>query len=413
MILGSCAPYVITVVYLSGVFPTRIDLSPFGFAFSSVFFLWGTYKYNMMRIVPLALQKVFESMQDAVIVCDLEHAVTRFNQSAGRIVAGLDESAMGKPIRHLIPLNADLLGGLSMPTADSPNPIYTVERPDGTCYQVQESLICDGGQDPVGWMMVLRDITETVRKERRLLDNARQLGEMNAFKDQIFRVIAHDIRDPLTMLVDLTELLEEEVLACGGEHEEIVVEMKRQVQNTFALTESLLDWFRSQRAGVVFNPVVWDLDQAVLNAARLLQVRSEAKGIKVATDIPPHMFIYADKEMLDLIIRNLLSNAIKFTEPGGEIQVKAEMLLNKIVVAVSDSGKGVAVGQAQALLQGESPISSIGTAGERGVGLGLSLCREFVRLHGGEIWFDSVQEQGSTFYFSIPASSEADIQSTA
>jgi signal transduction histidine kinase len=222
----------------------------------------------------------------------------------------------------------------------------------------------------------------------------------------MFNVVAHDIRDPLAVLINLMELMEEEMQTCEESHEEIVHEMNQQIQNTFTLVESLLDWFQSQRGGMVFNPVIRDLAHTVQTNVLLMQVRSDSKNIKIISDIPDNLYVFADKEMLDLIIRNLLSNAIKFTENGGSIRLNADYADDKIIVSVSDTGSGIPTGQAESLLQETYPVSSPGTAGERGVGLGLTLCREFVRLNGGEIWFDSALSQGSTFYFSIPVPSD-------
>ncbi|KAI7273313.1 hypothetical protein KC345_g7038 [Hortaea werneckii] len=256
-------------------------------------------------------------------------------------------------------------------------------------------------------MLLLRDVTEAVHAEEKLRDSARQLSELNAFKDRMFSVVAHDIRDPLAVLVNLMELLEEEIQAEREDHEELIHEMGQQIENTFALVEVLLDWFRSQREGMVFNPIQRDLGSAVQASLRLLRLRSDTKQIQMISEIPEETYVYADKEMLDLIIRNLLSNAIKFTYGGGCIRLKAERRERHMVIAVSDTGGGISPEQADTLLHDDSRISMAGTSGERGVGLGLTLCREFVQLNGGELWFDSIPSRGSTFYFSLPLPPEA------
>ncbi|MEX2103832.1 MAG: HAMP domain-containing sensor histidine kinase, partial [Bacilli bacterium] len=276
-------------------------------------------------------------------------------------------------------------------------------------YQVHMTTISDKKLKPVGKMLLLSDVTEAVHYEERLHDNARQLAELNTFKDKMFNVVAHDIRDPLAVLTNLMELMEEEMQTCGESHDEIVHEMGQQIQNTFTLVESLLEWFQSQRGGMVFNPVIRDLAHVVQTNMRLMQVRSVGKNIKIISEISDNLYVFADKEMLDLIIRNLLSNAIKFTEYGGSIRLKADQADGRIIVSVSDTGSGMPAEQAESLLQEAYPVSSLGTAGERGVGLGLTLCREFVRLNGGEIWFDSAPSQGSTFYFSIPTPPNASV----
>ncbi|MFC5530964.1 histidine kinase N-terminal 7TM domain-containing protein [Cohnella yongneupensis] len=406
MMIGSCSIYGFSLVYLIGVIDVPIDLSPFGFVVSGVFYLWGIYQFNMLRLAPLALQRVFESMTEAVIVFDLDNALTSYNQSAGRAIEGLHRKQLGLPadqvfVRYPLLLERLRHGSFSL------RKVQIVGQPDEPFYNVNMSFVCDNHGKPVGKMLLLSDVTESVRTEERLLDNARQLGELNTFKDKMFNVIAHDIRDPLAVLVNLMELMEDEIQGCERDHEEIVHEMGQQIQNTFTLVESLLDWFRSQRGGMVFNPIERDLGHTVQNNIRMMRVRSESKRIRIVSEIPQDTFVYADKEMLDLIVRNLLSNAIKFTAADGSILVKAHRSGNRTIVAVSDTGEGISEDQAPTLLQEAYPTSSAGTAGERGVGLGLTLCREFVRLNGGEIWFDSTLSQGSTFYFSLPDPSES------
>ncbi|GFZ86704.1 two-component sensor histidine kinase [Paenibacillus marchantiophytorum] len=412
MIIGSWGPYGFTLVYLCGIIYMPIDISPFGFIFSGVFFLWGIYQFNMLRLAPLALQKVFASMQDAVMVFDLDNTLTSFNQSAVGVIQGLSHQWIGQPAVQLFNsypvLLAKIVQGPSMASK-----IQLAGSTDEQFYNVHMSFITDIQHKPAGKMILISNVTEVVRSEERLRDNARQLSELNTFKDKMFNVVAHDIRDPLAVLINLMELMEDDMQDCNGDHEEIVREMGQQIQNTFILVESLLDWFRSQRGGMIFNPVERDLALAVQTSLRLLHVRSESKQIQIISEIPKDTYVYADKEMLDLIIRNLLSNAIKFTELGGTIRLRTEHAEDRIIVSVSDTGEGIPTDQASTLLQEFYPISSMGTAGERGVGLGLTLCREFVRLNGGEIWFDSAPAQGSTFYFSIPTPPEAPTQPPA
>lgn len=402
MMIGSCAPYLITLVYLSGVLNTAIDISSFGFLLSGVFYMWGIYQFNMLKLAPLALQTVFESMKDAVIVFDLDNSITSFNQSAKQVIGELhDKKVIGQPAAQIFALYPRLLEKITQgPSVESRVQISTLT--DLKHYNVHVSHVYDSRQKPVGKMLLLRDVTEAVLAEETLRTNARQLSELNTFKDKMFTVLAHDIRDPLTVLVSLMELLREEMGMCGESHGEVVEEMEQQIQKTFTLVESLLDWFRSQRGGMMFNPVVWNLSQAVQTNLHLLQMQSTSKCIQIRSNIPNDTSVYADKEMLDLVLRNLLSNAIKFTDYGGSIQIQAIPLEDKVIISVSDTGTGMPLDQANSILQENAPASVTGTAGEKGSGLGLTLCREFVQINGGEIWFESSQGQGSIFSFSIP-----------
>ncbi|MDF9845309.1 MULTISPECIES: histidine kinase N-terminal 7TM domain-containing protein [unclassified Paenibacillus] len=403
MIIGSWGPYGFTLVYLSGIIYMPIDISPFGFLVSGIFYIWGIYQFNMLRLAPLALQQVFGSMQQAVIVFDLDNVLTSFNRSAEEIIDGLNSRSIGTNVSDVF-AGYPLLLECMMQEPFSISKLQLSSHAGNKFYHVQLSYIRNNSHKPAGKMLLLSDITDSVHTEERLLDNARQLSELNTFKDRMFSVVAHDIRDPVAVLVNLMEILEEDVQDSRESQAEVMEEMGLQIRNTFELVESLLEFFRTQTGGLVFQPLELDLAQSVEWNLRLMSVRSASKQIRIISGIPEETYVYADKEMLELIIRNLLSNAIKFTAAGGSIFLQAERKEQMVVVSVKDTGEGIAPEQAGTLLQEEYPVSLPGTAGERGIGLGLSLCREFVRLNGGEIWFDSAPPHGSTFYFSLPLS---------
>ncbi|WP_047979545.1 sensor histidine kinase [Ornithinibacillus contaminans] len=402
MLIGSCGPFGITIIYLSGVLKP-LDISPIGFLFSGVFFMWGIYQFNMLNLVPYALKKVFESMKDAVIVLDLDNTISSFNLSAKQIFPELqDKKVLGQEVVPFLSKYPELSEMIEAGFVKHQK-IKLQKQQNTNYYHVYISDVLDKKQNPVGRMLMLSDITETVLAEERLISSAQQLSELNAFKDKMFTVIAHDIRDPLSILMNLAEIQRDELEVRGEKQDDVTEEMEKQIRNTFTLVEGLLDWFRSQKGGMTFNPVSWNLAKAFKSNMDLLRIQRERKQINMIMEIPEDLVILADKEMLDLIIRNILSNAIKFTDHNGTIRIKAENSDGKAVVAISDTGKGILPDKARTLLQDEEiPTSSLGTAGERGIGLGLSLCKHFVQVNGGKMWFESVPDLGSTFYFSIP-----------
>mgnify|MGYP000626811099 CR=1 FL=1 len=265
MMIGSCGPYGGTLIYLSGVTNLPIDFTAFGFVFSGVFYMLGIYQFNMLKLVPLALQKVFESMDDAVIVLDLDHSIVSINQSAGQIMEVLHhKNVVGQSVAHIFPMFPKLLDGLIRQESFSDHRVQMTGKADAKFYNVHLSPISDNNRKLIGKMLLLSDVTEAVQKEDALLYKSKQLEELNTFKDKMFNVVAHDIRDPLAVLINLMELMEEEMQTCGEIHDEVVHEMGQQVQNTFALVESLLEWFHSQRGGMVFNPVIRDLARRLI-----------------------------------------------------------------------------------------------------------------------------------------------------
>ena len=398
MIVGSLFAYTLTFLYVIGLSPFLIDLSPFGLVVSGVFYLWGIYQFNMLRLAPLALRRVFASMQDAVLLFGPDDRLIGFNPAAKRVFPNLGGRQIGLKPEEVLSGMPGLSAGLQTGSAEFKRRIAAGADDH---YDARFSTLRDRLQRPVGGMLLLTDVGEAVRSERQILEDSAKLGQLNAFKDKMFQVVAHDLRDPLAVLVSLSELLDEESAERGGSRE-VADEMGRQIRNTFALVESLLDWLRSQGGGMAFHPAKRDLNRTVDRHFELLLHRSRGKVLTMLSTVRPDTFVYADKEMLDLVLRNLLSNAIKFTSKGGTIEVGARIETGHCIVTVRDTGLGISPEQAVELLRETYPVSGTGTAGERGIGLGLALCRSFLRLNGGDIWFESAVDRGSTFYFSLP-----------
>lgn len=407
MMIGSLCVFVPPFIHAIGVMEIPVDITPFGLVFSGLFYFWGIYRFNMLNLSPLVVKKIFESIHDAVIIFDSDDKLRTWNHSADILFERVpDKKRIGAHASHVLSPFPALLQFMEQ-ASDQSNAIRRSMQLGDRYYRIQFSSINGHHNKPVSKMLILHDITEAVQYEESLLQQSRQLSELNLFKDKMFNVIAHDIRDPLAVLVNLIELVEEdiqeeELTRHKGSHQELVGEMGEQINNAFLLVESLLEWFHTQRGGMLFNPVVRDLGDVVQTTIAMMKVKMNSKQMNVTSAIPEHVLVYADKDMLELIIRNLLSNAVKFTDIGGAIEISSEVREDQVVVAIRDTGQGISADEAGCLLQDEFPVSKRGTSGEQGVGLGLSICREFVHLNGGEIWFDSSPGVGTTFYFSLP-----------
>ncbi|MFC3803858.1 histidine kinase N-terminal 7TM domain-containing protein [Cohnella sp. GCM10012308] len=411
MMIGSFCIFAPPLIHSIGVVKILIDISPFGLIFSGLFYFWGIHRFNILNLSPLVTKKVFESIHDAVLIFDINNKLRSYNNSADILFNQLpDKKRIGSPASQVLSPFPSLLQFMEH-ESDQSHAIRRTMQLGDRYYHVQFSNIDGRNNKPVSKILILHDVTESTLYEESLLQQSRQLSELNLFKDKMFNVIAHDIRDPLAVLVNLMELVEEdmqeaELIKHKGNHQDLIKEMGGHINNTFLLVESLLEWFHTQRGGMLFNPVVRDLGNVVQKTINMMKAKINSKQMHINSTIAENVYVYADKDMLDLIIRNLLSNAVKFTEIGGAIRLSSEVLQDKVVVAVRDTGQGISVDEASYLLQDEFPISKRGTAGEQGVGLGLSICREFVRLNGGEIWFDSSLGVGTTFYFSLPIASK-------
>lgn len=168
------------------------------------------------------------------------------------------------------------------------------------------------------------------------------------------------------------------------------------------LLTNLLEWSRSQTGRMEFKPVKIDLVELIDEASALLQESANHKNIIIAKDLPPGLTVFADKSMINTILRNLISNAIKYTYPGGKIDISAIRGDKELMISVRDNGIGLNEDTIQKLFLIEASTSTRGTGDEEGTGLGLILCKEFISKHGGKIWVESETGQGSRFTFTIP-----------
>jgi len=248
-----------------------------------------------------------------------------------------------------------------------------------------------------------------VQKESLLKLND-ELHDLNATKDKFFSIIAHDIKNPFNAILGFTSLLEVNFAEWTDEMKlEIINLIHISSKNLYQLLENLLQWSRSQRGIIEFNPERIELKGLVYSVIDLMKGTAEAKNIELTVNLPINeLTINADRQMLNTILRNLISNALKFTNKGGKVQVMAEADAKFIMIKITDNGIGMQNAILDNLFKIESNFTTTGTNNEIGTGLGLILVKEFVEKHGGEIGVESVVGQGSTFYFTLPLAKKAE-----
>ena len=232
---------------------------------------------------------------------------------------------------------------------------------------------------------------------------AKKLQRLNNERDMLFSIISHDIKSPFTYLVTSTELLRKNLSKWP---EEKIVQYVNTILNSskklLDLIENLLQWSQLQSAGKKHHLeqiAVDDLAQANID---LLLANASAKNISLRSTVDAHTFVYADRTMLNSVMRNLLSNAVKFTQDGGSVEISSKSSGNEVGISVSDNGIGMNSATINKLFRLESCCSLRGTAGEQGTGLGLILCKALVKNMGGRITVKSESGKGSTFTFTLP-----------
>jgi len=253
-------------------------------------------------------------------------------------------------------------------------------------------------------MNFITDITQRKQAEEEIkLQNAK-LQKTNAEKDKFFTIIAHDIRSPFSGFLGLTQIMAEELPSLSmAEIQDIALSMRNSATNLFRLLENLLQWSLIQRGLIPFAPKEAELLPILEESTAIVLEPARIKEIKIILDIADGFMVFADHHLLQTIFRNLISNAVKFTPKGGEVKLSAKINGNNFIeFAVGDTGIGMNQTMVDQLFRIDVQTGRKGTEGEVSTGLGLILCKEFVERHGGELWVESTEEIGSTFYFTIP-----------
>ncbi len=262
--------------------------------------------------------------------------------------------------------------------------------------------------DPAGRKFlvgVVSDITERKQAELEIKLKNDELQKINAEKDKFFSIIAHDLRGPFSGFMGLTDLLAEGCANMTSDEVQKIGELLRgSAFNLFGLLENLLTWSRMQRGIMPFEPVSQVLKSKIEEGMALVIESALKKEITIGYEIEDELVAFADSNMLLTLIRNLASNAVKFTPRGGNITISAKQCTSHLVeISVKDTGIGMDQFKIDNLFKLDINTSRKGTEGEISTGLGLILCKDFVEKHGGKLWVESAENEGSTFYFTLPA----------
>lgn len=227
-----------------------------------------------------------------------------------------------------------------------------------------------------------------------------ELEQLNQVKDKFFSIISHDLRSPISALAGLLDLMDKGAIR-SDELPMAIKELRIRFNHTRTLLNNLLDWTLLQMDKINLQPAKISLKNLADENIELIQ-SLQSKEIKLTNSVSATAFAHADSNTINLVIRNLISNALKFTNEGGEIKIASEEQKSEWVISVSDNGVGMKPEVVNMLFDKINPYSTRGTANEKGTGLGLILCKEFVEKNNGRIWVESQEGRGSTFWFTLP-----------
>lgn len=231
-----------------------------------------------------------------------------------------------------------------------------------------------------------------------------KLTEINKSKNNFFSIIAHDLRGPLGGLQQIGELLWLNNIT-EEKREQLTKSLYQNSKDTFNLLDNLLKWANTNAGLITYNPSKLDLHEIVLNNVRLFNSQTKLKNITLNCNLENDLFVYADNDMVDTIIRNLISNAIKFTPTDGKIDIvlhKIDHTKNMCTIAIIDSGVGIDKNTQLKVFEINTSVSTFGTNNEKGTGLGLKLCKEFLTINNGSITIESNLTEGTCVLISLP-----------
>lgn len=249
----------------------------------------------------------------------------------------------------------------------------------------------------------VRDVTERIKAEKRLKESERSLEELNANKDKFLSIIAHDLRTPLSTIIGFSELLPDLLKDGNIEQAESFTSIIH--QSTLQMSEllnNLLVWARNQSGRIDYTPEELIINELIEETIKLENESAFQKSIDISYSSSEIISLKGDKNMLSTVMRNLISNGIKFTPENGSIEINTKLQDQEVLVSVSDNGMGIPQNKIDTLFQIEHSKSTDGTNGEKGSGLGLLLCKDFIQNHGGRIWAKNNPGKGATFYFTVP-----------
>ena len=245
-----------------------------------------------------------------------------------------------------------------------------------------------------------------VSQKEELELTALHLQENNSLKDKLFSIISHDLRGPMGSLKGMMELLAEESIS-KDEFQNLSGEVKASVDSMMHTIENLLQWANSQMKGVKTNPISIKLKIIIYEEMNLLHNAIINKNLTIHLNIDDSHYLFVDYHQTKLVVRNLMSNAIKFTPFGGSITISSARENDKIHVSVSDTGTGITSEDLEKLFKPTLHFTKYGTANEKGTGLGLLICKEFVEKNNGTRKVESEEGKGSTFTISLPVAEKA------
>ncbi len=402
LFIGVALPALNDILFWFGIsFIPGYRLTPEFFIFGNIFFAWALFGYRFLDLKPIARNLVVESIDEIIIIINSRNLLTDINKSGEIFFALKLKDVIGQPFSSVFKGFPELS---SIPDNFLATTEICLERNSATNYFIVRQSSAEYSNDqPLAKILILQNITERKNAEIRLQKYAAELEKANALKDQSFRIIANDIRNPFLGLIGYSDFVLNDFEKLDAEKVKHIVGLINETSKKgYGLLENILEWSRVQTETLDFNPHFNSLTKIVVEAVAAQAGLAADKNITITNHIVDDVEIFADLNMIYSVFMKLLSNAIKFNEIDGSVTLSSLVNLEeqRVIVEITDTGIGIP----ENVLGGVFMLKSqaAGSQAEQSQGLGLLLCREYIEKNGGTIRIESRAGQGSSVFFSIP-----------
>ena len=352
---------------------------------------------------------IAEKASDIIYSISLDRKITFYNRAAERIFEVPVEELAKKEYSHLmLPKDKEFAKKLHQERlAGKKSPIFrhAFKTPKGKIVHLEFSVnpLFDDYNQVIGSLGIARDITARVKAEEKITEKNNQLQELVKTKDKLLSVIAHDLRDPFNTLIGFSDILLEQYNDLSEQEKlKYIQQINFASNNGFNLLTNLLDWSKTQSNKIQSIPEEKDIIEIIHHVILYVKNSALAKNIEINFNHSKKLIANIDENMLRTVLRNLIINAIKFSNKNEQINITTDEKPDEIIISIKDYGTGIKEDEIEHILNKNIHFSKHGTDLEKGTGLGLIICKEFIQQWGGTLTIDSAYGKGSTFSFSIP-----------
>jgi signal transduction histidine kinase len=402
--LAALVPWLVNLAYLLGLRPLgNIDLTPFAFIVAVLLISMAIYRFQLFDILPVAREKVLDLIQDGYLVLDGKNRIIDYNEAFKAYFPVHEKrKIIGVQIESLFPDQDKLHDFLKNHRSGK---IELKLRTGKASFDLEANImhLNESQLSNEATIIKLQDLTATKEEALKSKLQTEELKKLNQLKDKIFSIIAHDLRGPLVNLSEVLKMLNTNMITIE-EFKTLSPKLSRDILYTTDLLENILHWSRSQLKGYGINKVYFDLRNMIINEVNYHLPSAAIKKINIIDDVFPGHMVYADMLMIQIVVRNILNNSIKFCHDACEINISAVYKPNHMMMlTIEDNGRGMTKETLNMLFKGAS-VSTRGTMNEKGTGLGLVICKDFMERNNGEIEVTSELDKGTRFKLYLPIS---------